>query len=216
MGLPFRNIGKILLQRAYSPQRFLWRLPATQQGVALTFDDGPDPVHTPAVLDLLKSHGIKATFFVIGEKAEQHPELIRRIAEEGHAIGGHTWSHLEIVGRTREMLASDLRRCREFFAKSGGSDSVLFRPPRGKVDPASIHRVCTLGYCLTHWTKTYSDYQQDGVEPLIARFRKNPPAARDIVLLHDHNAHTVAALAAMIPEWLASGMVFEKLAMQGN
>ena len=62
-------------------------------GVWLTLDDGPDPLNTPAILDLLDAYGVKATFFVIGEKAEQHPDLIREIARRGHQIGNHTWSH---------------------------------------------------------------------------------------------------------------------------
>ena len=208
MALTIRDIGKSVLQRVYSPSRFVWRLPARQAVVALTFDDGPDPVYTPAMLDLLARHGIKATFFLIGEKVQQYPELVRRRAAEGHAIGGHTWSHREIVGQSREELADDLGRCRQLVREVSGVDSVLFRPPRGRVDLPSIHQVCTLGYCLAHWTKTYSDYQRDGVERLIARFRNNKPAARDIVLLHDHNEHTVAALATLIPEWLKDGMTF--------
>jgi peptidoglycan/xylan/chitin deacetylase (PgdA/CDA1 family) len=212
MALTFRDISKTLFQRFYSPSRFVWRLSARQPVVALTFDDGPDPVHTPIMLDLLARHGIKATFFLIGEKAEKYPELVRRMAEEGHGIGGHTWSHREIVGQSRDMLAADLGRCRQLVRDISGVDSVLFRPPRGKVDLASIHHVCTLGYCLAHWTKTYSDYQCDGADRLIERFRKNKPVARDIVLLHDHNEHTIAALATLIPEWIKDGLVFAKMA----
>jgi peptidoglycan/xylan/chitin deacetylase (PgdA/CDA1 family) len=214
MALTFRDIGKASLQAIYSPRRFVWRLPAEQAAVALTFDDGPDPVYTPPMLDLLAAHGIKASFFLIGEKAEKYPELVRRMVSEGHAIGGHTWSHREIVGQSRSELAADLGRCRQLMREVSGVDSVLFRPPRGKVDLPSIHYVCMLGYCLSHWTKTYSDYQRDGTEPLIARFRRNRPVARDIVLLHDHNEHTIAALKALIPEWLKDGMTFAP--MQGG
>lgn len=211
MTLSIKNLVKILLQATYSPRGFLWQLPARHRAVALTFDDGPDPVYTPAVLDLLAAHRIKASFFVIGEKAEQYPEIVRRIAAEGHAIGGHTWSHREIVGLPTDELASELNRCRQIIRDMAGVDTVLFRPPRGRVDISSIHRVCKQGYCLVHWTKTYSDYQREGTEPLLDRFRQNEPVARDIVLLHDHNEHTIAALNMLIPQWLAKGIAFIKM-----
>lgn len=216
MTLSIRNAGKALLQRLYSPRRFLWRLSVMQAGVALTFDDGPDAVHTPAVLDLLASHGITATFFVIGEKVALHADLIRRMVAEGHGIGSHTWCHKEIVGQSQSELASDLSRCRQVIRETSGVDTVLFRPPRGRVDLASIHRVCKLGYCLVHWTKTYGDYQRDGAERLAARFRKNQPVARDIVLLHDHNADVVAVLRTLIPKWLADGIVFKTIPGGGS
>lgn len=200
-----------MLQGLYSPRRFLWRLPATQAVVALTFDDGPDPVHTPAVLDLLASHGIKATFFVIGEKLERHAGLIRRIVADGHGIGAHTWSHREIVGLSPLELARDLQRCRQVIHQISGMDTMLFRPPRGRVNLASIHRVCQPGYCLVHWTKTYGDYQCDGAARLLARMRNAPPVARDIALLHDHNPDTVAVLRTLIPEWLAAGIRFARI-----
>lgn len=213
MTLSIRNAGKAFLQKFYTPRKFLWRLPASQACVALTFDDGPDPVYTKAVLDLLALHGIKATFFVIGEKAEKHPDLVLRMVVEGHAVASHSWSHKEIVGQSRNELAADLGRCRELLRVVGGVETNLFRPPRGRVDLASIRHVCSLGYCLVHWTNTYGDYQRDGADRLIARFQSKPPVARDIVLLHDHNADTVAALNVMIPEWKAEGLKFAKISI---
>jgi peptidoglycan-N-acetylglucosamine deacetylase len=209
--LSFRNAGKALLQRLYSPRRFLWRLSATDAVVALTFDDGPDAVHTPAVLDLLASHRIKATFFVIGEKVQKHADIIQHMVAEGHGIGGHTWSHREIVGQSPNELESDLNRCRQVIHETSGVDTGLFRPPRGLVDLASIRHISKLGYCLVHWTKTYDDYQRNGAEQLIARVRKDQPIARDIVLLHDHNEDTIALLRTLIPEWLEDGIIFDKI-----
>ena len=199
-------IIKEALQRFYTPRRFLWRLPQGATGFALTFDDGPDPIYTPLLLDLLAKHAVKATFFVVGEKAAQQPQLIRRIVDEGHAVGGHTWSHREVVGISAAELAADLGRCRAVLAEAGGVDSTLFRPPRGKVDAASIRRVLALGYRMVHWSRTYSDFQRDGLAPLLARLQAAPPQARDIVLLHDHNQHTIDALATLLPQWRAAGL----------
>lgn len=206
-----RNAGKTLLQQVYSPQRFLWRLPADQSSVALTFDDGPDPVHTPALLDLLLAHDIKATFFMIGEKVAQQQDIVRRIAAEGHSLGGHTWRHREIVGLSDADLKQELATCRAIIRDVSGVDTEMFRPPRGRVDFRAIHRIAALEYRLVHWTKTYSDYKRDGSARLTARFREDPPVCRDIVLLHDQE-DTVAALAGIIPEWLAAGTRFEAIA----
>ena len=208
MALSIKNSAKMLLQYWYSPQRFLWRFSLKQSAVALTFDDGPDPEHTPAVLDLLATFNIKATFFLVGEKAVRYPDLVRRIADEGHGIGGHTWGHREIPDLSVDDLEFELSKCRQAIRDASGLDSILFRPPRGRVSLASIAKVTQRGYCLVHWTKTYSDYQRDGVHNLIARFRKNRPVARDIVLLHDHNADTIGALQVLVPEWQKAGLTF--------
>ena len=205
-----RNAGKTLLQQVYSPQRFLWRLPANQCSVALTFDDGPHPVHTPALLDLLLRHDIRATFFMIGEKVAQQPDIVRRIAAEGHAMGGHTWRHREIVGLSVADLKEELAACRSIIREVSGVDTEMFRPPRGRVDFRAIRRIAALEYRLVHWTKTYSDYKRDGSARLTERFREDPPVSRDIVLLHDQE-DTVAALAGIIPEWLAAGSKFSAI-----
>jgi peptidoglycan-N-acetylglucosamine deacetylase len=206
-----RNAGKTLLQKVYSPRRFLWRLPANQSAVALTFDDGPHPVDTPALLDLLLAHNIKATFFLIGEKVAAQPDVVRRIASEGHTMGGHTWRHQEVVGLSVADLQQELVACRTVIRDVSGVDTELFRPPRGRLDFRSIRQIAALGYCLVHWTKTYSDYKRDGTARLAARFHEDPPVSRDIILLHDQE-DTVTALAGVIPEWLAAGTRFDAIA----
>ena len=206
-----RDAGKELLQRVVFRNRFLWRLPAHRRGVALTFDDGPNPQFTPAILELLARERLKATFFVIGSNVERYPEIARRLVGEGHAIGGHTYDHREIVCLTPVELDSEMSRCRLAIREATGVDTMFFRPPRGMVNLASIRRVCGLGYHLVHWSKTYSDYQSDGLDRLIERMRRNPIRSRDIVLLHDHNSDTVDALARMIPLWRTQGIEFESI-----
>lgn len=206
-----RNAAKCLLQNYYGADRFLWRLPPAQQSVALTFDDGPDPSHTPAMLDLLAATKVKATFFVIGEKVDRYPDLVRRIAEAGHGLGGHTFSHSEITRLSDGELNAELSSCRQAICGASGVDTKLFRPPRGRMSLASLRRTSRLGYCLVHWSKTYSDYRQDGVEALVARLSEDPPVVRDILLFHDHNVDTVAALARLLPEWQRGGMSFVPL-----
>ena len=110
--------------------------------VALTFDDGPDPEQTPRVLDTLRAHGVRATFFLIGSKAELHPEIVRRMAAEGHAIGIHTWSHTPGFPMLRSgAMAADILRCRESLREITGVETDLFRPPSGVTNPAVARRI---------------------------------------------------------------------------
>jgi peptidoglycan/xylan/chitin deacetylase (PgdA/CDA1 family) len=190
---------------------FVWRLPARVRMAALTFDDGPDPKFTPAVLDLLAKQGLKATFFLIGQQVALHPDLVRRIADGGHALGGHTYGHRVIVGLDEHELEAELAACRAAIADSCGVDSTLFRPPRGLVDLASMRRVARLGYRLVHWSRTYSDYRRDGTDPLVARMSQDPIRAGDIVLLHDNNPYTPAALERVLPGWRRNGVGFASL-----
>ncbi|WP_374593248.1 polysaccharide deacetylase family protein [Aquabacterium sp.] len=207
----FRNASKDFFQHVWLRGGFIWRLPANERTLALTFDDGPDPVHTPATLDLLARLKVKATFFLIGRNAEQYPDLVRRIVQEGHAIGGHTFEHVVITQQSESQLADDLQRCRVLMRQLSGVDSTLFRPPKGEVNVAAIRRVCRLGYQLVHWSKTYSDYQQDGADALCARIERDPAQPGDIVLFHDNNPHTVEALARAIPAWQSAGFSFRVL-----
>lgn len=206
-----RDAMKEFLQRIYLRRQFLWRLPDSTNVVALTFDDGPDPVFTPALLDLLARENVTASFFLIGSKVEQFPDIAKRLVKEGHKIGGHTHSHVEITLLSAEGINSEMERCRVAIRNATGVDTTLFRPPRGKVNFTSLRRVCSLGYLFVHWSKTYSDYVPSGSAALIKRMRDNPIKSRDIVLLHDHNQDTISALAQFIPEWKRSGIVFKGL-----
>ena len=206
-----RSLSKDLLQQAVFPGRFLWRLPKAGGAVALTFDDGPHPEHTPAMLDMLARAGVRATFFVVGREVEKHPEVARRIVAEGHGIGGHSYDHTVITTLSSAALVADLAHCRQVIRTATGLDTGLFRPPKGEVSLASIRTVCRAGYTLVHWTRTYSDYRQDGVAALLGRIDTAPPIARDVLLFHDHNAFTVEALASRLPHWRAAGLAFESL-----
>ena len=206
-----RYLAKSALQGCFPSGNFLWRLPRESSAVALTFDDGPDPVYTPQILDLLCREECKATFFVIGKNVERYPEITKRIADDGHSLGVHGYEHREIVGLSAQSLADELNNCRVAIYKTTGVDTKLFRPPRGKVSALSILRVIRLGYCLVHWTKTYGDYDADSVDMLLARMEYQPMRERDIILLHDHNPFTVSALANVIPRIRQNGSKFQAI-----
>ena len=204
-----RDAAKDLLQWWIPAGRFAWRLSCNQ--VALTFDDGPVASVTPVILDILAKYDVKATFFVIGARAEQCPKLLRRIVAEGHGLGSHTYDHLEVVGLNQAQLKQQLERGRLAIRDACGQDSMLFRPPRGRMDLTSLRRITRLGYRVVHWSRTYSDYRQDGVAALLARIDEVPIRARDIVLLHDVYEDTAQALATILPRWRAANISFATL-----
>lgn len=115
--------------------RLTWQGDPSGNSIYLTFDDGPDPEATPFVLDLLRQHGIKATFFCLGSQVEQYPGIYRRIREEGHAIGNHSHTHPNGWKTPNEEYVEDIRRAAFFI------DSSLFRPPYGRIRAAQVKQI---------------------------------------------------------------------------
>jgi peptidoglycan-N-acetylglucosamine deacetylase len=201
------TMTKELLQAGLLRDSFQWRL-GSGDALALTFDDGPHPVHTPHVLDVLARHGVKATYFLVGERAARCPKLVERIFAEGHGLASHTYTHRELPRLRREELEWELATTRKLLREMTGRDSNLVRPPRGRVSPLVLLRIRSLGYRLVHWSRTYSDYRQDGREALLQRVMAEPPVARDIILLHDNNPYTGEVLHEILPRWLEAGLRF--------
>jgi peptidoglycan/xylan/chitin deacetylase (PgdA/CDA1 family) len=112
-------------------RRILWRIPTRERVIALSFDDGPDPRHTPEILDLLDEHRIPATFFLIGRHVRQHPELARRIAGGVHEIGNHTFTHRMLPFLRDEKIVHEIRHAGEVIREVTGCSPQLLRPPMG-------------------------------------------------------------------------------------
>lgn len=187
-------LAAVLLVRGSASVRASWylRMRCRAQGagrrVALTFDDGPDPQRTPAVLDLLARQGVRATFFVVGARAEAHPELVRRMAAEGHVVGNHSYTHswrfpLRSLGRTVE----ELRRTGEVLHRITGRQPRLFRPPFGVTNPTIARAVRRLGLDPVGWSIRSLDTMGQSPERVAARIlRRLHPGA--VILLHDRCA----------------------------
>jgi peptidoglycan-N-acetylglucosamine deacetylase len=156
---------------------------ATQQSVAaLTFDDGPDPVYTPRLLDVLRTHHAKATFFMVGRAASKYPEIVRLVADGGHSIGNHSWDHAALpYVRTAERLWQ-MRACRRAIAPYGGTR--LFRPPYGKQTVASHVEAMLLGYKIVAWNAVAGDWRDDPAD-LIAERMASQIRPGSILLFHD-------------------------------
>lgn len=177
----------------------------------LTFDDGPDPEHTPPLLDLLAKHGVRASFFLVGEKIERHPDLVRRIVNEGHLIGNHSYSHWSFKNMTTRKKLHEIRSTDELLSEFDGRPHHLMRPPHGYVGADLLWHFARERRSFAYWSYDSLDYQERPTETLIAQLRSCPPRAGDIVLMHDDSDRARAALSVLLPEWLIVGHLFDVL-----
>jgi peptidoglycan/xylan/chitin deacetylase (PgdA/CDA1 family) len=174
--------------------------------VMLTFDDGPSVPYTGQVLDILKAHGIKATFFLCGENAEKYPDLVRRIRDEGHVIGNHTWSHHYLYLSSREEIAREIDRTQDVLEKITGERPTWFRPPFGVRGFPLRGVLAERGMKMMLWSDRGYDGRLDADGIAKETLSQLEPGA--IVLLHDgfetkpaplvDRSATVAALPAII------------------
>lgn len=132
----------------------VWRKCATEKKLYLTFDDGPIPELTPWVLDILKQHSIKATFFCVGDNVNKHPELYARILNEGHSVGNHTYNHVNGWNTDTNEYLENTEKCAQLVK------SKLFRPPYGKLKPTQIKRI-TANYSIIMWDILSGDYDKN-------------------------------------------------------
>lgn len=184
--------------------------------IALTFDDGPDPEFTPKVLDVLKENHVPATFFIVGNNANLHPELLRRMAAEGHEIGNHTFTHPNISVIGDEQVAIELNATQRLLESQIGRRTVLFRPPYAEdVEPENPEQVKPLlevgqrGYFTVGMQIDPNDWKSPGADAIVAAVLEQAEAGQgNIVLLHDSGgdrSQTVAALPRIIRELRAKG-----------
>lgn len=180
--------------------------------VALTFDDGPDPVDTPKLLDLLREKNVKATFFVVGKRADRYPEIVRRAWAEGHLIGNHTWSHDHLFCfLTPSRLRAEIERGAESVRCVCGFRPQLFRSPVGMRHPLLRPYLNDAGLEYVSWSIRTLDTLTRNSGDLARRILKRA-ASGDIILLHDHlprGAHVMLeALPGVIDELRKHGFQF--------
>jgi len=188
----------------------IWRGPRTRRRVALTFDDGPDPVHTPKLLDLLHEFGARGTFFLVGQRAARAPELVRRIVGEGHEIGNHTWAHRNLWTCGPRQTEREIVEGHRVLKEMAGHAPAWFRPPWGMVNLTVFGVARRLRTPCVFWS-----VQPEGLRPVspdrLAGYvlsRAHPGAILD---LHDAEgvrgapARLLAALPAVISGLRANG-----------
>ncbi|WP_025761940.1 polysaccharide deacetylase family protein [Dyadobacter tibetensis] len=179
--------------------------------VTLTFDDGPDPVQTPLILAALKEQEVKATFFLIGKKADQYPELVNQIVQEGHIVGNHSYSHHMLIGFfSRRRLKKDLEQCNAVIEQITGKRPLYFRPPFGVTNPRYADVLKELGMQSVGWslrsldTKAKNKYAL--IERILVRLKK-----KDIILLHDNQEVTADAIDDIVQHCRQKKIAIETL-----
>jgi peptidoglycan-N-acetylglucosamine deacetylase len=164
--------------------------PAKPGELALTFDDGPNATWTPRLLDVLASHGVHATFFLLGGRAQAQPDLVRRIAAGGHLIGNHSWDHPNLARSSTARIREELTRTRETLEQIIGARIRFFRPPYGARRPAVFRIAQEMGMRLVLWNAMTSDWSEPSAQRIatklkarIERLRWQGSAAN--IVLHD-------------------------------
>lgn len=176
--------------------------------ILLTFDDGPDPISTPKLLDTLKELNVKALFFIIGKKAEAHPELIQRILEEGHCIGNHTHTHPPIFAAlTQKQVTREILECQQVIELQGQKTGRLFRPPIGYTNPRIARAVKKENFSVIGWSLRSYDSVFKAPNQLLKRLLNNWKPG-DIILFHDNLPQTVSVMEEFICEARKNGAIF--------
>ncbi len=183
-------------------------------GVLLTFDDGPHPDGTPAVLSALDRVGASAVFFVSGEQVERYPELVREIAAAGHELGLHGYRHQTRRQWSTGLLAADTRRALDAVTAAAGVEPRLYRPPHGVFSLAGLRLIRALGLKPLLWSKWGRDWERGATsEAIMARVTAGLGPG-DVVLLHDADHYsargswraTAAAIAPIADRIAAAGL----------
>lgn len=190
------------------------RRPEPDNTLYLTFDDGPDPVYTPQLLDLLAKYGIRASFFVVAQSAKQYPGLIARMKREGHLVGLHSLRH------KNGMLQLPVSACRDFeraacIMQQLGAPAFYYRAPWGHWNIASLAELYSYGMKPVLWDIMAQDWRGDTTAEEIARKLRKRTCGGSIICLHDGRgkndapARTIAALRDVLPDWLDAGFRFD-------
>ena len=203
--------------------------PGKGKKLALTYDDGPNGSQTTQLLDVLAAHGVKATFFLIGKYVREQPQVVQRLAFEGHAVGNHTFHHPNLIFSTAAELRQEMEDCERALADAGvklgeGGARKLFRPPFGARRPKTLRVLRQLGYVPVNWSVTCYDWKATTAARVEAHALRQVRGG-DVILMHDGShrkpgadrRHTVEATALLIrrykeegyefvtvPEWLAA------------
>ena len=207
----FRQAMKSALSAMLPPHLLLTQGPRDASGIALTFDDGPHPKHTPPLLDALQVHGIHATFFVVGREAEWYPEIVRRIVADGHEIGGHTYTHSDPARTSARKLRDELRRSRDLLEGITGRPLRLFRPPFGKMSALKFWEAWRAHQTVVLWNADPRDFAMTSPND-VARWCQNyVPQNGDVLLFHDNHPHAVRAVPLVGESAARQNLTFRRI-----
>jgi len=185
----------------------------TTEGVQMTFDDGPHPIATPKVLQVLKSRNIKATFFLLGQNVQKFPDLVHEIQAEGHLIGNHSYTHNNLLFKNKNFVRTEIMQTKEILEEIIGTHSHYFRPPYGYFDYSTLAVLRDLDLTCVLWnidSKDYKPNSQMNIAKRVVRKTQNG----SILLLHD-NTETSKVINDYLPKildiLLQKGFIFKTL-----
>lgn len=185
--------GHLLVRRLYSEDK-----------VFLTFDDGPHPKNTAALLEILKEHGAKATFFLVGQEVKENPELVRNIIKEGHGVATHSWSHRRLPQLAFRDAWEEFDRAKRAIRQAVGVETVLFRPPFGYVTLPMLIYAAAGRMKIILWSIDSDDDCSRSATTILTRGRQ--VRGGDIILCHDDNESILEALPTLLREWQTQGL----------
>jgi peptidoglycan-N-acetylglucosamine deacetylase len=181
--------------------------------IALTFDDGPHPEWTPRLLDVLDELRVRATFFVIGERAAEHPRLVRCIVDAGHVLGNHTMRHpVHLAAMPPHLVRREIGEAQDAIAQAAGQSATVFRAPQGSWSRTVLRLAREAGLEPVDWGVDPKDWREPQSPRLGAEIMRS--RAGDVVLCHDGGGDrslTVAAVAAAVPALRGRGLDFTTL-----
>ncbi|MEP7311033.1 MAG: polysaccharide deacetylase family protein [Pseudomonadota bacterium] len=178
--------------------------------IFLTFDDGPDPKHTPRLLELLSRHKVPATFFLVGSRAEEHGSVVRDIVAAGHALGNHSFNHPRFDRSSLRIQAEEISRTDALLSRYDGRARHPVRPPHGRATFGTILLCAWRRQRIALWNRDSLDFKLDSAA-VVERFRIAPVKPGDILLFHDDSGISMDALGQLIPRWQESGLKFSTL-----
>lgn len=181
------------------------------KAIYLSFDDGPDPQFTPALLDLLQANGAQASFFLIGQQVERHPQIVERMVAEGHRLGNHSYSHPMFNTLSAAEKLDEIDRTDKLLERFDGCARHRFRPPRGAFSWPLTLLFARHRRNMTYWSYDSLDYQQRPPVELVERMRLQPPGAGELILMHDDSDCSTRMLETLLPEWRQQGFRFSAL-----
>jgi peptidoglycan/xylan/chitin deacetylase (PgdA/CDA1 family) len=197
-----KNFVKPLLQ-IFTGNQIVWHQKNCSKTVYLTFDDGPHPVYTPMILDLLDNLNIKGTFFLVGEQVEKFPNLACEIVRRGHQIGSHSFYHSADLQKGISNYKLEINDCIETIFRATGRHTNLFRPPWGTISARLVAYCIKRGIIIILWSHDSLDCKKE-----LHNIRLDVQDG-DIVLLHDDAIYSANILVKEIPRLTAMGFTFD-------
>ncbi|QAY68618.1 polysaccharide deacetylase family protein [Paenibacillus protaetiae] len=199
-----QDMSWVRLRQRY-PETFVTNGSRSSKRVALTFDDAPDPRFTPQILDILKEYNVKATFFVIGYKAQKHKDLVERIHREGHVIGNHSFNHPEFTKLTAAQFQKQIGDTEQIIDETVGYKPRFIRPPYGELMSSQVRWARRHNYTIANWDVDSVDWKSSSSETILRNIRRTLRSG-SIVLQHagggvgEDLSGTIKALPALIEE----------------